>query len=379
MKLIRSSWSRITRNIKLKAGFSTDFSTEAIVEDVESLSLSRDIPLAQSTRDVKLPSSSVWIFVNPLFRGLLHLSRLYAHHGMFQETTYYAEQAYKLVNFIGSETYVARSLTAQGGAWLYGGILDKASDLLMRARDLTSSSQDNQTSVVLNCHLASLHKMLEDRDAELEAFSNASKTLEILRSVDYINCLDYVKDSTAIIGEELSRLAIKPRKGLALRKVTTGKRTVPKKTQASSRSLVELCISVFNKCILVVSLRGFFLRQKAEAFMSRNCSDEAIIILKEAEGFPPKYVDSIDQSIAMAKQLLLQSLEEMTVDSVYSVLQNSTISFPSILSSNQAIGPTSERSLGMRSSPKKVAANQSARARQISKIPSFVSLFDKLR
>ncbi len=364
--------------MKTKSLVSGDDCTESLAEDVANLNVSTSS--ITSASQGQLPGPSGWALVNPLFRGLSYLSRLYAHQGMFQETNYYAEQANKLVELVNSGAYMATALTTIGSTWLSAKTLDKAAELLIMAKELSMSSGESQSSIVLRCHLGRLNKLLENQEAELESYNDAHTILETLTNDKYISDLDHIKDSAAMLEEEMSRLTLKPLKQPVPRKAGAGKKAPAKRSASVSKSSAEIRPSLSDVCFQLASLRGLLLRQQAGAFMQRKRCDEAVSALKQAEDCSHTKNDSIDQHIAMAKQLLLHGIEQMAADPVYSVLQDSTISFPSVISSARNVGSTSERPSGtLASPPRKLQSNSSARNRQISKSQPPSGFFDKFR
>lgn len=379
VKLIRYTWVKIAMHMKSKLTAPGATSAESLAEDVSNLSVSTSIPALTLPPLEQLPGPVAWALVGPLFKGLSHLSALYAHNGMFQETMYYAEQAHKLVQLVDSGSYLAAALTATGSTWLSAGKLDKASELFVKAKELSLSSGESQTSVVLNCHLGRLHGLLDNREATLAAYSHALATIETINSVKYISDIDRIKNHVAVLEEEMSRLSLKSNKPTGSRKSVASKKA-PKKSIAVSKQTVQLPISISDESIQLDSLKGFLLRQKAGAFMLWKRCEEAVAILKEADTFLRREVDTIDQHISTAKQLLLQSLEQMSVDPVYSVMQDSTISFPAVVSSSRTAAPISEKPSGSRLSPsRKNQGNSSMRGHHRPKTPSSTSFFDKLR
>jgi separase len=349
---------------------------ESIVEDLSNLSASTIRSPISSCAGEQAPGPSAWALVGPLFRGLSHLSKVYAYHGMFRETMYYAEQAYKLVKDLGSDAYTALALAMTGDAWLNAGTLDTASELLSQAKQLCLLSGESCTSVVICCRLGKLHRLLDNPEAELEAYNDAQTLIEILTSNKYISNIDQILDPAAILEEEMCRLTLKAPKPKGARKVANKKAASTRSAAPVAKTPTEMCPSTSGECIRLSSLRGLLLRQKASAFVLRKRFDEAVNALKEANAYSTYLVDNIDQRICFAKQLLFQSVEQMEVDPVFGVLQDSTISFPAIANLARVTGSGLDRvSVTHHSPPGKI---QVSAAGNRSKSPS-VDFFDKLK
>jgi separase len=298
---------------------------------------------------------------------------------MFQETIYYAEQAHKLVQLIDSGAHLATAVTATGSTWLSAGKLDKASEFFLKAKELSMASYESQTAVVLNCQLGRLHGLLDNREAALAAYIDANTVLETLSSVKYISDIDRINNPAAVLEEEMSRLTLKVTKPTVSRKGVGPKKASNKKSVTTSKVPVEIPTSISDECIRLLSLKGLLLRQKAGALMSWKRCEEAVAVLKEADAFLRNDLDLIDHHMNAAKQLLQQSVEQMSADPVYSVLQDSTISFPAVVSSSRAPGST-EKAPGTRvTPPRRHQGSTSAREPHRPKSPSPSGFFGKLR
>jgi separase len=378
VKLIRYSWVKISMRQKAKLTNSGATSIESLAEDIENMSVPTSSPVLTIPPHEQIPGPLAWALVGPLFRSLLHLSNLYSHNGMFQETIYYAEQAHKLVQLVDSGAYIATALTMTGSTYLSAGKLDKASEFFAKAKELGFSSGESQAAVVLNCQLGRLHGLLDNREATVAAYGHAQTILETISSIKYIGGIDRISNPAAELEEEMSRLSLKPSKPTASHKGVVSKKA-PKKTAAVSKHTVELPALISDECIRLASLKGLLLRQRAGTLILWKRCEEAVAILKEADTFSRREVDLINQHISIAKQLLLQSLEQMSADPVYSVLQDSTISFPAVVSSSRIVASTSEKPPGVRLSQGKLQGKASVRGQQRPKSPSATSFFDKLR
>lgn len=380
VRLIRRAWNIMDLQLKAKSNGSRTGHVESIVDDFPNSSVSTIKPPISLSTGEQAPSPFIWALVGPLFRGLSHLSKVYALHGMFRETVYYAEQAYKLVKDLGSEIYSAWALAMTGEAWLNAGTLNTATELLMQAKELSLSSGESHESVVISCYLGKLHRLLENPEAEREAYDDAQKLLETLMSTRYINNIDQILDPTTILEEEMCRLTLKATKPKTTRKATSKKNISAKSTAPLAKTTTEVCPSTSTECFQLVSLRGLLFRQKASAYLLWKRCDEASNALKEAKACSTSLADNIDQHIGSARQLLLQSAEQMSADPVFGVLQDSTISFPAIANLARAAGSTLDKVPGMHLSPRaKPQVNSGGRIGIRPKSPSSTEFFDKLK
>jgi separase len=384
VRLLRRSWANTEEDMRLKT-FLPDSScqktTEKLAEEPSQLNLSTsnnnvDVSIAQTSS-----GSTFWNLVAPLFHGLKYLSQLYAHHGMFQETLYYAQQAYKLSTEVGSETHLAMGAAHLGVTWLKSGNLDKGSEFLMVAQQVLTPYEHNRDSAVRMYHLGSMHGLLGDRDAEIIAYDRAQDVLQSLTKATYIALLDKFPDQSNDLHEQMSKLTVSERKAPAARKAVgrTKAAGAKRKTVAQAHSSIEEATSVAEACPQLISLKAMILRDKARALISNNKFAEALAFLDEAETFANTQIDIVDQGLARAKHLLLHSMEQMNADPVYSVLQDSTISFPSVVGPLKAEKHGDRLSITKVSSPRRAPMLRNNRDRAGLKSPALDSFFDKLR
>lgn len=383
VRLLRRAWANTEEEIGRKIRSpesSSQKSTEKLTEEFSQLNLSTtnmpmDVAIARTSA-----GSIFWNLVTPLFRGLNHLSQLYAYHGMFQETLYYAQQAYRLAVEIESETHLAMAAAVFGSTWLKSGDLEKGSELLMEAQQLSKPCEDNRDTAVRTYHLGNMHGLLGDRDTEILEYDHAHDILQSLTTANYIETLDKFPEQSDDLDEQMSKLTLSKRKTPGTRKAVRHPKIsgVKRKIAVQARSPTEE-VSVAEECPQLTSLKAVILRDKAQALISNKQFAEALALLNEAETFANTQMDIVDQGLVMAKYLLLQSVEQMNADPVYSVLQDSTISFPSVVGSSKTEKHGDRLSVAKISPPRKMQMSRSHRDRGSSRSPAPDSFFDKLR
>lgn len=375
VKLLRYSWSKAMVGTPVRSN-SAQSEPSDLSESLINLSISTSaIPVGDSTSDA-LPGPAAWALLSPLFKSLLNLSHIYAYHGMFQETVYYAEQAQTLVKCFHSSVHNVAALSTVGNAWLQAGKLGKASELLMKAKEINSPLEHSHHSVRLGSYLGKLHRLLDDNEAELEAYEAANAILENLSSTQYIADLESINDSVAILEAQLSRMTVKTSKGRAPRKVTIAKGRSNNKTAPKSHATAEVeTPPPFHECRSLESLRGLLLRDQADAFMLLKRCEDAIATLKKAESYASDEHDLVEQHVGAAKQLLWQSKGAMSSDPVYSVLQDSTISYPAVVPIKVANAAAERATPHRKAGP----ASSAARSRNRTKSPAPRPFFDMLK
>ncbi|PQE05426.1 hypothetical protein CJF31_00010928 [Rutstroemia sp. NJR-2017a BVV2] len=376
VRLLRRAWANTEAVLaRKKASAALTDDNESIAEGISGLSVATD-KLSYRPQTQSSPSGiGFWHLVVPLITGLIHLSNLYAHHGLFQETLHYAEQAEEIVKVLNSDTQTAIVAAALGSIWTKAGNLDKGTHFLTEAEKLCKNGFKTKTTVAIASQLGRLHGILGDRKTEVACYELAEHTLKSLTA----KLITYNKSPTSIrvdineIESGVRALAVSKRKAPAGRKPAARKKApAPRKPVATAKSQPLPEPPVSEECPQLNSLRAKILWQKAEALLSLKKSKEAQTILEEAGKFSSTQLDAVYQGISEARCLLLRSMEQMVSDPVYSVLQDSTISFPSVLGTDKS---NNDKNIPRHTSPRKP---QAPRVGRPAKGSSSDSIFDKL-
>lgn len=378
MRLLRRAWANTEEQSRRRNSVRDSPTKETIetTDDVSHLSTTA-ISLPPNGRDTSF-GKSFWPLITPLFRGLRYLSALYAHHGLFQETLYYAQEAHKLVSETDSKIYIAVSSALLGRIYLKSGSLDKGSEFLQIAQQVSIPSADSWEKAALLYYTGQMQGLLGEREAEVNSYDEADRILGGLTEASYIDTVDKIVLGPATLEESFEQLSISKRKVTIARKTARSRPKAVTKSKASNKpkTPVETTQPVGEACMQLLAFRNTIIRQKARAFMSIKKISEAIDLLRCISTQGIVHIEIIDHGLVMAKQLLLQSMSEMAADPVYSVLQDSTISFPSVVGFNKS-EKVGDRLSANRVSPVRKGAKNQDLAR--SKSPSPDTFFDKLQ
>jgi separase len=320
------------------------------------------LPAGQEESNAK-SGPALWSLIRPMFYSLEHLSNIYAHVGMFQDTIYYAEQAQKVAENSNSKNLNTEGLLLLSSAWHRAGVTDKATTYLQQASSFGSTINETQCLLLLKCRLAKMYELQGDIESELKAYAEAEAMLKRITAPSYIAEIDRVVDPALILEAKMSKLtitkgmagtAIKPptaRKAITTKKVasvirppkTRTRKDQPvargaprtRKQEATSTKSAAVSSSC-NQCLPLESMKGMLMRQKADAYLSRSLLEEAKVCLSEASSIAHTVSDAAQQHLANARQLFHQGLQLLTADAVYSVVQDSTISFPALTAAGKS-------------------------------------------
>lgn len=373
VRLMRRAWNLVEMQTKAQ-NENGKLTAEEQTQDESELNMSTNMTLNLSQSEDRLPGPAFWSMISPLFRSLSHLSHVYAHQGMFQESMYYAEQAHGVVKRIGASTHAADGAALLGNIWLNAGVLDKASQFLAQANDISTSTGKSTTSVTISSSLGKLYGLHGNQKEEIAAYEDALAALQSLTDVKYIADLDKIVDPASILEAEMTRLSLAPRKAPMARRAATRSKPVARKITARTKVAEIEESTVSDEYPQLKALRGLVLRHKARAMLVQRRFEEVMTLLKESGAYVFGQGDDIQQHIAVARRFVHQGLIQMATDPVYSVLQDSTISYPSIMSTAKGGSTGSDRHSSVRLSPPQ-KRQTSTRA----KSPSGTGFFDKLR
>ncbi|CZR54447.1 related to cell division-associated protein [Phialocephala subalpina] len=382
VRILRCTWAIIERQEHRsvsKDSANPQTGIENLTEEVSQLKVSTISVTAPQPPGSVSTMSGLWPLVPSLFRGLSYVSQLFAHNGMSQEMIYYAEQAQKVAEMAESEVHLAIASINLGSAWLRSGGLEKGSDLLLSAQRLCLPNPESRESATLSYHLGIMHGLLGDFDSEIEAYNTAETTLKAITKASHIDLLDKVANESEVLEQKMLQLTITKKKALAPRKpASRAKPTLKSKVIARAKSPVEPILSVAEECRQITSFLATVLRQKAQSLMGGKSGAAIESILEDSAKYTQTQIEIVHQGFATAKRWLLESLDQMDADPVYSVLQDSTISFPSVLSQPKA-EKVGDRLSAVKASPPQKTSTRGNRDRSGSKSPVPGSFFDKLR
>ncbi|TQV91416.1 hypothetical protein V2A60_008937 [Cordyceps javanica] len=265
----------------------------------------------------------VWALASPLIRSLLHISSVYAHIGMFQETIYYADTASKIAANSQSTLYNAEVAAWTGSIYLRAGDQEKAAarfDTLAKLIPEDMSAPKIRFAQVLGeyySHIGDNEKALEYLQmAEigtrgLNDASFSEKEEEV--AVPVAPAPSRTKSTRATRAKTSVKPRVTKRAPAASRAVTPAPKPAPQLTDTFQASLLA--------SVLLSQATGLIRQQDWSA---------ALALLKQAKELPKQDITAYREQVATAATLIGHSMEQIISDPVFSVIQDSTISFPSV-------------------------------------------------
>lgn len=276
-----------------------------------------------------------WVLGAAVLRSLLRMSAVYQHLGMFQETLYYAEKALEVANGMNSPSYISQAQSWVGALWIKANDPQKGLPSLDAAKEFVLSEKEPTHFILrLACELSASYGQMKDHDNAAQLMEAAETMLEALGEKT-----EGAK-KTSDLTEEMERLTLKPTATRTTRatratKAATAKAPVTRVTRkpaTQARPRATAAASVSTPTDKFPALRKLMFIRKAFVLIGKGEWTAAAALLDEARQIAPMSEEPLEAQVNVAMCLIGESLEQMISDSVFAVVQDSTISFPSVAS-----------------------------------------------
>ncbi|KAI0512660.1 peptidase family C50-domain-containing protein [Xylaria bambusicola] len=296
-----------------------------------------------------------WALVHPLYRYTCRLASVYEHLGMYQETLYYAEQAQKIAKSMGSSVYSAQATTYLASVSLTAENVPRSLELVAEVKPDLLSSEPTYQAVITLCRAASVYQKAEEVRIEQEFLKKAESMVQALKGkflpqkdtvIDHLEAESTqipIKTSLPVRSKGRGRIAAKPApapKKTAANKTTTKAMVAPVKPTAQTS----------EEDSQLTSLETSVLHSRSLALIEKKEWAAAISTLQSSTQLSNLSRDLSKKHFLLGISLMGQSLAKMGSDSVFSLIQDSTLSFPSVAITAKDKNPHGQ-SLMKRASP----------------------------
>lgn len=334
-RLLFTEWSRLEQQV---AKGPPDKSVVSPDESGTKL----DVSLTEATekgKDVspQISGPEAWKLAHPVLQGLLFLSNTYAHLGMYQETVYYAEQARKVAQAADSEAYLAECDAWISSISARAGKLDDALKVVDEVKPKLDSGDCSSKLVSLYCQLSKIYREVRDFDSE-EGMLEAAEAM-VKRMAGGFESEEAVAKLKAmpVSAKKTSKLAVREKSTVTARRTRapTSKVSVASKKAATAKPAPVVTITKAEvEDAHMSSLKASVLVEKASSMLHQKDWAGAWQLLQEVRQSSNLAPNLLSELVATARSLLGQSMDQMAKDAVYSVIQESTLSFPSVNSAS---------------------------------------------
>lgn len=315
----------------------------------------------------------LWTLARPLFDSLMHISAVYAHIGAYQETLYYCETAQRIADGSQSSLFKAECSAWAASIFARSGQAEKAAEKFNEAV-VNMPEEACAARINLARHLGEVCRLLDDEPRALEYLATAEETTRQLASRE-----QQAEESPKPASTTAARQAKKPattraraattttaRKTTRARAATTAARGPAKRTVATKGRVASPPATLVPKDVYQASLLASILLTRATGALQTKdwkSAGSALEMVKQM----PKFLDDLRQEqLLTAAKHISQSLDQMVKDPVFSILHDSTISFPAILASAEK-----ERRLSTGQSPPRRGRANTVKSAKVDS-PAFV-------
>ena len=380
LKLNRRAWAMLARS-RSKAAIldcvkPSDGVVDLLAHSMTEMSVSKpqdvqNLPTAYAA----LQGVPFWPLVPRLFRGLHHLSQIYAHEGLFSETRYYSEESQKIAEAVNAESLKRQALAELGDCFFRSGGCEQGIKLLEQAQRTTFFPQRDRHFAALQLRLASMHSSQgEWRSGEFAA-ALCEQTLNILVSSNFINSLLHQAPISRSLDVQTNELTLQDH--VPARRPQIKRRLPAKKPGNKPLEQVKPAVSAgktgaASEMSRLSRMKGDVLRQRALLAMYGHSPDAVSALLTEAAKHLEQAQDHVSHEVLSARLHLRQGLERIASDPVFGILPESTFSHPS----TRSLGDRLERSpqnSNDTTSPRNLHSKASVRKnrRSLSPLPAY--------
>lgn len=334
--LLSRVWKSVSTSRTPQVGACANEPSDAISEvDVLSDTMTK-ITLEQaqmSTVTVRDSAPSLdkisWEVASRLLSSFRSLASTFRRDGMFQESSYYIDQAQRLAENLKVQALLAAIQTQKGDVLNRAASLSEGAELLRMANAGFLKQSKSYDVATHHCLFGYMHKLQHQWPLELEQYEEAEKTLQTLDNTLLWRKL-LVKDlstpettASQSLKSDKKSLATSRRHGGSTKKPIK-ESTVP---TVSTKSLAMQLQIAYNRAFS--SLARGDLKAAAEHISLTDASGQNVADSKLR----------IQERLIQAQIYVAQGLQQLASHAIYSMLPESTISIPSIASSTHPASP----------------------------------------
>jgi separase len=308
--------------------------SDDVAHQMANLSLAKREPSpVTSPKLASLNSVPFWSTLRRLYDGLVHLSQLFAHWGLFPEARYYMEQGLKFAEAAHAPSLKSQALSCLGDYLTRNGDVEQGIHLLKQADSMRSGLHIDPHTVLLQVFKAKSYTQDNDAKSVSDTFEYANQVLEQLSTNLVMKELNLQPVAAQDLSAEMTKLSL--REGHPTRRPQTRERIASKKggnklaagvkaTTARGATIPFPGISILSR------LKAVILREQASFATNIDKFELAASLFSEAAKVPVTPHDLMLNNLGAGRLYLCQAIEAMAADPIFCVLPESTTSQPCI-------------------------------------------------
>lgn len=291
-------------------------------------------PQQHATTHEALNLPLLWPLVSSLHLGYLQTAFIYRHLGMIRESIYFVQQALKTVEAVDAKRTIQRTRLLLADLKIRCGEVEEGGKMLEELGQI----EDGRARAVWEVAKGNLERLRGNWEEELEAYRRAEKTVEGV--IAQVAGAGAVMNGTEEVTEKLEKLEVTEGKA----KTPTRRARTPtrKTTKSPARGKAAAAVaaapvpakatasSVEAECTALLKQKGDIQRLIARSQALQDQTDTAALTLEESSKLPAGNQEIISQGLVEAMNYFQKAFSLVSSDPVFSSLQESTISLPSI-------------------------------------------------
>ncbi|KAK5123288.1 hypothetical protein LTR85_002718 [Meristemomyces frigidus] len=316
--------------------------------------------------------AAFWPILPIMTRALLQLSEMYAHHGLFAEADYYSQRAISLVESTGSGVLLSRIRTCRSKLLALAGKLEEA-ELCLSKSEEHSNDGYSMARVELYCVKADIRAREGSFEEASQLYQKALLTTKTMQEVGFLQHLERLAEDDEALQARIALLSVaasqdtceagatvKPASGLVKTSKPPSSRsaTIPKTQSVRGRKLAEpekraadtpkTAHYLLDRCKLAVSLEI--------AMVSLHSGEEGNPSRKLVEQLHTSTTGTLRQRHLHFQQLMRRAATSLQSDMSYSMLPESTLSFPALVRADRRLSEHGAPRSSLLSSAQKASA-----------------------
>lgn len=313
---------------------------ESLIESMSGLSISEHRPAEDAAAPYSsLHTAAFWSLVPRLFRALIHISLLFAHHGLIPEVLYYLGQAEKIAEAVCAPSLMCQCFALIGQQSIRQGKAAKGFSLLRQAENYSSAMPHDQTFTMVQLFLAAYFAKSGESQAGETALVTAERALQQLTTTNFLDSLVHKRPKAESLDVQMHMLKLGEAK--PARQPTTKQGRAISKRSASKPAMQQKPTTLTAEEIPVIEaialyrMKGEILRARIFALMYEGRVDRAANMLENAAAYPCDQQNVVLQALLTSRIHLRQGMDQLISDPVFCVIHESTISCPLIRTSGE--------------------------------------------
>ena len=301
---------------------------------------------AESARKQSPRCTQLWPLVPRLFSRLLRLSKLLSHNGLHSEALHYLDEASKIAETVHADRLIARAQLLHADFEIMSGNVEQGLNRLKKLRASIDAINLPILSAEFCITLSKVHALRKEDVEELEQLQIAHGLVIKHQATPILSETQDKVEPTSDLAVKVQALSLNDKKEVQTNRAAKGRpiksRTLSKGKGAPKRARSPLQEVKNESSVPPSRLATRISRLQAANLTRQDKLEEADRLLDAASTFTVDPLDAITQAYGRAENMIRQTLLDYSTNPVFSLLRESTTSYPSIaqrpLSSSEQVG-----------------------------------------